>query len=189
MSDLRGFVPRLAGKLAVSWAVRRWAANASMFGGPYQSPTFGGSWSLGQYALALLVAKVGSRFVGRFLNAREFEQGAMDLILSKAVWTEGFARSQWMQQAFGQTDGEIRQDSSGQTWISQGGRWTALQGYGDTLVQAGPMDGLVERTPLDGEGASYGHLLPEGVSEATQRVGLYTSTGAANPYVAAYQSR
>lgn len=188
--ELSGFVPRLAGKLFVAWAVQRFGqqGGASLIGQTgYTSPTAGGSWNSTQYVVAVLAAAVGSRLFGRWVSAAEFKRGAMDLILTKLVWTEGIARSAWAQQTFGNVaEGTISRDNQGQTWIFSAGRWQAMQG----LVEASPLDGygdLVEASPLDGAaGYGYGHLLPAGVSHKTATIGRYSRSGYTSPYHAVY---
>ena len=93
-----------------------------------------------------------------------------------------------MQQTFGQADGEVRYDqTTGQTWIAQGGRWMAMQGQdmGD-LVEASALDGeLVEASALDG----MGHLLPANTDRRAVTQGRYTGTGYTDNYHAAYAAR
>jgi hypothetical protein len=161
-----------------------------MFGQqPYTSPQLGTSWTLWQYGASIVALNLASSFVGRFVNAAEFRRGGMDLVLTKLVWTEGIARMPRLQQAFG-SDGQIQIDAQGQAWIQQGGRWTAMQGYqgyGDSLVQSSALDGVVERSALDGDtDYSYGHLLPAGTSVEQATQAAYTGSGYTSPYHAAF---
>lgn len=188
IGQLQGFIPRLAGKLAVAWAVQRFGGQgqAGLLGGAagYSSPTAGGSWTSTQYVVAVIAATIGSKLVGRFLNAAEFRRGAMDLILTKLVWTEGISRSSWAQSTFGNVaEGTITRDAQGQAWIRSAGRWQAMQG----VVHASPLDGLVQASPLDAApDYAYGHLLPANVSTETAQTGMYTRSGYTSPYHAVY---
>lgn len=183
IGEAKKALPRLAGKLAVAWAVRRWGGTGSVWGGGVvTSPTAGESWTWKQYGIALLVAQFGPKVFGKFVDASGFRQGAMDLIVTKAVWTEGIARSPWAQQQFG--TGDVMADpGNGQLYWDQGGRQVAMQG----LVQASSLDALVEASPLDGPNDySYGHLMPTGTSAQEQATGLYQGSGYVDPYHAAY---
>lgn len=183
------FLPRLAGKLVVAWVVRRYGTSGSLFGGaPTTSQTAGTSWTLGQYLLAYLAAVYGSKLFGRVLDSGKFREGAMDLILTKFVWTEGIARSDWARQQFGAP--QVRwSPQTGQSWLAQGGQWSAMQGgMGDALVEQSPLDGLVEATPLDGTGgSSYGHLVAEETLTPKRRKNArYTGSAFTSNYNAAY---
>lgn len=197
-SRVAAWVPGMLGKLWVAFIVRRMGGmgmGGSLFssvggGQPPVSPMLGQSWGFGQYVFAAIGLHVGAKIFGRFVNASEFVKGGWDLILTKALWTEGFARSPWMQATFGQGEGEVRYDEgSGQMFIYQGGRWQAMQGF-DGLVQASPMDGIVAASPLDGSpGYQYGHLLPANVDDATRRSGMHSGSGYVSNYHAAYAAR
>ena len=182
-ADMRTGLGRLIGKLATAWAVRRWSQSpGGIFGTAHTSPTAGEGWSLPQYAIAGAVAMWGPALLRRFVNPSEFRRGAVDLMLEKLVWTEGLARSQWAQNAFGTGDVGYN-GSSGQTYVQQGNRWNAMQG----LVAASPLDGLVEASALDGDPSySYGHLLPSGVSADTTKFGKHSGSGYTSQVHAAY---
>jgi hypothetical protein len=186
-------MPRLAGKLWTSWVVRRWGALGGaggqlLGGGPVQSWTAGSSWTLGQYGLAILAAHFGSKLFGKVLDAGDFRQGCWDLILTKLIWTEGIARSDWAKSQFGSP--RIRGNRrTGQAWLQQGGQWEALQGahgMGDTIVDAGALDGpmgdtIVTANQLDG-------LMHPGTPDAIAQRARWTGSGDVNPWNAAYQS-
>jgi len=194
MSEVNRFLPRLLGKLFVAFLVKRWGGQGSLMSPTaMQSPTLGGSWTMGQYVLAAVGAHLGAKVFGRFINAEQFKQGAYDLILTKLVWTEGLSRSPWLQATFGAAEGEVKyNEQTGQMEIFQGGRWQMMQGYddmsGSDLVTASPLDGeLVAASPLDGSASyGYGHLLPANADAATVRAGMYTGSGYVSPYHAAY---
>lgn len=186
MAQVKSWLPAMVGKLFVAFAVRRWGQQGSMFGTQATSPMAGTSWTMGGYVVAILATMLGAKLFGRWISASEFKRGAWDLILTKLVWTEGFSRSPWMQQTFGQAEGQVTVDGSGQTWIFQGGRWQAMQG----LVEQSPLDGLVEQSPLDGAaGYGYGHLLPADTPAKEARHAAYQGSGYSNPYDAAYSYR
>lgn len=182
-NEMRTGLGRLIGKLATAWAVRRWSQQpGGLFGTAYTSPTAGEGWSMPQYVIAGIVAMWGPTLLRRFVSPTEFRRGAVDLILEKFVWTEGIARNQWAVNAFG--TGDVGYDAStGQSYVQQGNRWSAMQG----LVQASPLDGLVEASALDGSpGYSYGHLLPPGVPASTAKFGKQSGSGFTSQYHAAY---
>lgn len=154
-------MPRFVGKLAVAYLTKR-VGNGSSWGGS-ASDLAGQPWSWKQYGVAVLVAMYGGKLLGRFVNAKEFTEGAWDLILTKALWTEGISRSEWAVEQFG-AEGDVRYNKqTGQMLIEQGGKYVNMQG--GQLVEAGPLDGfgaledgpqldggtLVEAGPLDGE--------------------------------------
>jgi hypothetical protein len=182
---LKRFIPRLLGKLAVAWAVKRWGNKGAIFSDQvYTSETYGNSWSMEQYLVAWAVATWVPKVFGRFLNASEFRTGAWDLILTKAIWTEGIARSDWAVQQFGAT-GDVQYDpTSGQMMIESRGQLMPMQG---PIVKQSPLDGLVGSSPLDGTGSyGYGHLLPAGVSAQTAETGRQSGSGYVSNYHAAY---
>lgn len=149
---IKGFLPRFAGKLAVAYAVKRVGNGGSSFGGG-ESELAGGAWNWKQYGAAILIAMYGGKLLGKFVGSpKEFSEGAWDLILQKAVWTEGFSRSEWAKEQFG-SQGDVRYDQgTGAMLIEQGGKWVNMQGYhGGTLVEAGPLDGAYyDPTPIAG---------------------------------------
>ncbi len=175
--EMRNAIPRLAGTLATAWAVRQFGKPGGLFGQSHTSPMMGESWGWGQYAVAGAVAMWGPKLLGKFVNAKEFQRGAVDLIIQKLVWTEGIARSDWAVRQFGNDIG--LDHSTGQLYVDQGGgNYSAMQGHGyEGLVEASPLDGLVEASPLDGPTSGYGHLLPAGVSAQTAQTGRYTGSG------------
>lgn len=176
MGEVNKWLPAFAGKLFVAFAVRKVGGlgGGQLLGGaPIQSPTAGQSWGLGQYIVAALAAHFGAKLFKRVLNPSEFRRGGLDLLFTKLIWTEGIARSDWAKQQFGNT-GPSYSPSTGQTWLSTGGRSVAMQGE---LVEASPLDGeLVEASPLDG------HRGMPGASMAS-----YHPTESADPYVTNYR--
>ncbi len=177
------FIPRLAGKLAVMWVVQRYGGAGQLLGGgQVQSQAAGGSWTAGQYILAYLTAIYGAKLLGKVVNPTGFREGAMDMILTKFVWTEGIARSDWARAQFGAP--QVAYDpSSGQSWLAQGGQWSAMQG----LVEADALDGLVEADALDGTGSSYGSLVgPDTLSPKALKNARYSGTAYTSNYNAAY---
>lgn len=187
--EFSDFLPRLAGKLTVAYVVQRYGSMGQLFGGsPVQSQTAGTSWTFGQYVLAYLVAVYGSKLFGRVLNGAKFREGAMDLIMTKFIWTEGIARSDWARAQFGAPQ-VAYSPRTGQTWIAQGGQYSAMQGaMGDGLVTASPLDGLVEASPLDGPyGSSFGHLVAaDTLSPKKLKNARYSGTAYRSNYNAAY---
>lgn len=172
MSEVKAGIPRLAGKLAVAAAInaaKRWLPNTASMGNP--SSLAGEPWGLAQYGVALAVAVLGPKLLGKFVNPTEFRRGAVDLILQKAVWTQGIARIPMAQQWFGAI-GDQEYDNNGQGWIEDGGQMHAMQG----LMSAGPMDGLVSKSPFDG-------YLPSVTPAAEASKSAYRGTGSSDPYV------
>lgn len=183
-AEMKNALPRLAGTLATAWAVRQFGKQGGLFGTAHVSPTMGESWGWSQYAIAGAVAMWGPKLLGKFVSPKEFQRGAVDLIIQKLVWTEGIARSEWAVKQFGNDVG--LDPSSGQMYMNQGGdNWSAMQGY-DGLVEASPLDGLVEASPLDGSVSGYGHLLPAGTSAAQAATGRYTGSGYTSNFHAAF---
>jgi hypothetical protein len=167
--------------LTVAWAVKQWGKPGGLFGSSHTSETAGTSWGWSQYAIAGAVATWGPKVFGRFIDATEFRRGAVDMIMFKAVWTEGISRSEWGVKQFG--TGDVGYDTSdGQMYVDQGGRWGAMQG----LVESSPMDGLVEASAMDGLAYGYGHLLPADVSIETANRGKYSGSGYTSNYHAAF---
>lgn len=184
LTEAKNALPRLIGRLAVAWAVRRWGGTGSLWGnGVVTSPSAGVSWNWNQYMVASLVAAFGPKLFGKFVNATEFRRGAVDIIITKLVWTEGISKSQWAVQQFG-TGGDIMGDNStGQLYVNQGGSYNAMQGYGD-VVEASALDGLVEANALDGpDYDEFGHLMPAGTGT---QAGSYHDVGHESAYHAAY---
>lgn len=168
MGEVNKWLPAFAGKLFVAFAVRKVGGlgGGQLLGGaPTQSPTAGQSWGLGQYIVAALATHFGSKLFKRVLNPAEFRRGGYDLLLTKLVWTEGIARSDWAKEQFGNYSTSYS-PSTGQTWLSAGGRQVAMQGE---LVESSSLDGeLVEASPLDGSngGQRGAGMMPYHASES-----------------------
>lgn len=186
LTEAKNALPRLIGRLAVAWAVRRWGGTGSLWGnGVVTSPSAGVSWNWNQYMVASLVAAFGPKLFGKFVNAVEFRRGAVDLIVTKLVWTEGISKSQWAVQQFGASGDIMGDNSTGQLYVNQGGSMNAMQGYGD-VVEASALDGLVEANALDGpdyDEFGYGHLMAPGTGTPA---GSYHDIGHESAYHAAY---
>lgn len=182
-AEMRKSIPRLIGALATAWAVKQWGKPGGLFGQDHTSEMLGKSWGWSQYAIAGAVAAWGPKVFGRFIDATEFRRGAVDLIMFKAVWTEGIARSPWAVRQFG-NPGDVAYDpSGGGMYVDQGGSWNSMQG----LVEESPLDGLVEASPMDGAyGGSMGHLLPANVSPSLAAQGRYSGSGYTSNYHAAF---
>lgn len=215
-SATRDWWPKFLGKLFVAYAVRRWGGQGSVWpaAGQLNSPLAGRSWTLGNYIVGYLALRVFAGFLskgGRSAFGAAFFRGGFDLLLTKAVWTEGFSRSTWLQEQFGQAghyaplgqaDGAVTYDQSGQGWMMMDGQWQALQGMGQ-LVTAGPLDGgmgqLVTAGPLDGYGFGQlvtagplddymGHQMPHSTPAPQAVHAAYQQTGGINPYATAYMT-
>ena len=210
-SGLRHIWPRILGKLWVVWAVRRWGGQGSLWPGApaMQSPFAGRSWTIGNYIVGYIALRLAAGALARARGsawAHQFFHGGFDALATKLVWTEGFARSPWLQQQFGHhhhhmgqlmtaspldgmgaTEGQVHEDQSGQTWMYMDGAWQALQGhdaYGQ-LVTASPLDGfgqLVTASPLDG----IGHAMPRDTPRPEAIQAAYQQAGGVNPYATAY---
>jgi hypothetical protein len=172
--------------LAVSWAVRKWGGEGSLFdpnGSVITSEFAGTSWTWKQYGIALAVAQFGGKLLGRIVDPAGFRQGAMSAIVMKFVWTEGIQKSDWGKQQFG--TGDVYNDTdNGQLYWDQGGRQVAMQG--GRLVESGALDGLVESSSLDGhDPGGYGHLMPSGTPAGEADGGAYHGSGYVDPYHAA----
>lgn len=198
--DLRYALWRMGGKLVAAWAVQRFGdppeANP---GGP--SPTQGDRWTLKNMAIAWLAGLIGSqiavRVVGREQAQRVYD-GALDLALTKALWTEVVGRVPYGRAMFGQTngqpmlaqpaagapDGDILDDGSGNRWIAQGGKWVAMQG-----VIEDPIGRLQAESRLGALQAEnrLGHVMtPDQAGTPADDFGRRTWRGSADPYAAAY---
>ena len=150
---LSNFAPRLAGKLAVSWAVMRWGntMGPGIWGDKKDvTSQYGGAgWSLWNYVLGAGVAFLGGAVGGRIFGKQKaavFMESIFDDMLQRLAYTEVIGRSDWAKGQFGfdpiprgyQIDGE-------------GNRWAQ---FDDTDYEQG-MLGLQESNAL-------GALVPAG---------------------------
>lgn len=171
MNEIKGAFPRLVGKLAVAAAVNaaaKYLPGSTSMGGP--SSLAGEPWGWQQYAAAAVTAIFAPKLLGKFVNATEFRRGAIDLIMTKLVWTNVISRVPMAQQWFGAIGDQVY-DSDGQGWIEDNGQMHALQG----LVTSGPLDGLVTSGPMDG-------YLPSTTSRSESLKSAYRGTGSSDPY-------
>lgn len=206
-SAVKDFWPEFLGTLFVVWAVRRWGGQGSVWPNApqFNSPFAGRSWTMGNYIVGYIALKLAASALYRMRGARwavDFYRGGVKSMLKKLVWTEGFARSPWLQQQFGahgamgqlvtagpldgmpmgQVDGQVMQLPNGQTMMWLNGQWNALQGndaFGQ-LVTAGPLDADL----TEGMGHQMTRATP--VEEALRAA--YQGTGAVSPYATAYQT-
>lgn len=168
-AEIKAGLPRLAGKLAVAAAIK-YVKASNVMGGP--SSIAGEPWGWQQYAVAAGVAMFAPKLLGRFINPTEFRRGAIDLMLTKALWTGVISKSAKAQELFGEiADGTQIYDSDGQGYLYDNGRAHAMQG----LVTSGPMDGLVTGGPMDG-------FLPSNTPREESIKSAYRGTGSSDPY-------
>lgn len=146
MGAIKSAAPRMVGQLAVAAAVKFAERFGGKSSGGNMSTAYGEPLSWMQYAAGAAIALFAGKVVGRFVNAQQFQVGAIDYLLGKLVWTEGIARSSVATRFLGSPDGSTYYDPDGQGWMSDGQQFNAMQG----LVDAGPMDGLYEAGPMDG---------------------------------------
>lgn len=172
-NEFKSAVPRLFGKLAVAAATKFIGSDSSM-GGP--SSLAGEPWGWKQYAVAAAVAAFAPKVLGgmKFLNPTEFRRGAVDLIMTKMVWTGVISRFAPLQNLFGAVGDQIYDGEGGQGWIMDSdGQYHAMQG----LVTRGPLDGLVSKGPLDGVG-----FLPSNTPSSEVVQAMYSGRGTTDPY-------
>lgn len=173
IAEVKNGIPRLIGKLAVAAATKFVGGDA--MGGP--SSLAGEPWGWKQYAVAAAVAAFAPKFLGgsKFLNPVEFRRGAVDLILTKAVWTNVINRFEPLQRVFGAVGDQMYDMSQGgQGYVMDSdGQYHALQG----LVSSGPLDGLVSSGPLDGIS-----FLPASTPRNEAIQAAYSGRGTSDPY-------
>jgi hypothetical protein len=164
MGEFKAALPRLAGTLVTSAAVRFVAQKFPGTAYGSASPTGGEPWSPISYAVGLGVAMFAPKLLGKFVNATEFRRGAVDLLLRKAVYTGIIARSETAQQWLGASEGDQIYDPSGQGYIYDDGSYQAMQGLVDTRelpmgtlvdTQVLPMGTYIPRTKQDEINAAY----------------------------------
>ena len=137
------FLPRTIGQMVTAAVVYKWGdpAQGSM------SPTAGYQWSMKNYFIGYITSLVGGELIGRFAGKRawgqQFYNGGVELMTTKALWTEVFARVPMLHQYLGQgegrsaefqalaaqaTEGDVIEDPNGTTWLLQNGQWVSMQG-------------------------------------------------------------
>jgi hypothetical protein len=198
---------RFAGKLATSFAVKRWgdAAELQPTSG-IMSETTGARWGFKNLLIGYLASVVGGELGARFFGTdrgQHMYDGGVDLLVTKAFWSEvvhriggaggaamfGQAENDMAVLASQAGEGDVLDDGQGNRWLLQNGQWVAMMGtdaldealYGD-LEEATPLDGLEEATPLDG----LGHLMDPGSPKASITDGSYNRRGSPDPYAATY---
>ena len=212
MGPMEGMLARLAGKVVVAFAVRRWGDKE----GSPSSATTGKAWNFKNYFIAILASYLGGELTARFAgvrNGEHFYQGGIDLTATKLMWSELIHRWPTAAKALGRgdsramgrghmgqmdalaaqaTEGDILDDGSGNRWLMQGGKWVAMMGPDDGMGQIVEADylgsDLVDATPMGGVvSADYlGHLQPGDVPPSDQKEAQYIRRGSPDPYHAAY---
>ena len=180
MEPLNDIVWRMAGMMMASFAIQRFAPQQGA-----QSVTAGSQMSFRGYLVGMLGGYLGSELIARWQGheaGREAWRGAVDFLLFKAVWTEGFARSQWLNWAFGNAgnaglyNATIQTSPDGTVWLMQpDGTAVSMQGY--------PHDPMGAVVPED----RLGFYDPD-ISDATDEWNMYQDSGSKDPYVAAYST-
>jgi hypothetical protein len=195
-------LPAVLGKMWLAFLARRfggtWGTSAFGGGETTPSPYHGQSWPVQAYVIGFVGSLVGSKLVNRFWPGRgyHFHRGAVENMLTRLLWTEGFARSPFMQTAFGRVPMHSVADvPSGTRWALTPQGWVSMMG----LTPARPLDGLTPARPLDGLAAArgidmksggiggrryLGHALPESAQE--REMAAFSRSGFKNPYQAVY---
>lgn len=174
---------RLLGKIAGAWAVRMLgsAETDQISGGT--SPTTGQRWSFWNHVVCIGAGILAGGVLGRFRPgaAQQLFEGALDLSIQKAFWSEVVHRTTAGPKYLGQDDeGDVREGPGG-TQVFENGRWTSMMG----LRERTALDGLVEvgsmgRRPM-------GHLLPAQYRNTpADRTGRYSRSASTSPYHSAY---
>lgn len=197
MEPLNDIVWRMFGMVIASFTIQRFAPQQGA-----QSITAGSQMSFRAYLVGMLGGYIGSELVARWQGheaGRECWRGAVDFLVFKLVWTEGFARSQWLTWAFGNTgngaglySAPIQTDQYGNVWLTQpDGTAVSMQGFPhDPMGAVVPEDRLGAVVPMNRLGAvvpedRLGFYDPD-VSDATDEWNMYQDSGGRDPYVAAY---
>lgn len=208
---------RLLGKAIAAYAVGQWGDKPTANPSGGNSPTTGMKWSWKNYFIAVLAGYVGGELVGRTFRAVDGQKvydGAVDLAMTKAFWSEivhripGGAKylgHRPMGQMPAAAPGKIYTDNDGNRWISQNGQWVAMMGH---ERGGGPMGQLEAATALDGDDYGdletataldgmdgletqraldgYGHLMDPDSPKSAAAQGAYMRRGSPDPFQAAY---
>lgn len=150
-----GAIGRLVGKLASTYAVRKWGDLQGSV-----SWNMGARWSLKNYFIAILGGGLAGELIGRTISVdfgREMFKGTIDLCVSKAVWHEAIAAIPGGSAVLGNIPagikakmrpGDVADDGRGNRYQMQAnGQIVAMMGT-DSGSSSGDMGELVEATPL-----------------------------------------
>lgn len=182
----------MAGDLWIAYVARTWGGDGygkSLFDGKsLTSPYQGQAWTLKHYLIAAATGYGIARVLGRSGRmqqaARAFMNGIKFGVLRRAVWTEGFARSQWAQKYFG--DITDAYSDRGSPWLAVPGGWQqALDGpqVADApWMMRGPQV-ADERWMLQGDSPMGHAIVGPGQSD---ELAMYQYTGDKDPYTTAY---
>lgn len=148
-----GFLPRLAGKFAVAYAVRQFGGKwgEGVMGQKVTSPYAGEGWSLWNYLIAGLVGYFGGQIMERWRPGwgELFTTSVYDDILQRMVWTEVIGRSKTATEYLGNPDFVGWEDDA------YGNRFAVLDrtNYQQAMLgveAAGPLDGIEVASAIDG---------------------------------------
>lgn len=188
---------RLLGKVAGAFMVRLVGndGEAQISGGP--SETTGARWTFFNHVLNILGGMAGGVVVNMLFKGKNLGkyvlEGALDQSVQKAFWSEIVHRTEAGPKWLGATDGDVREDGRGSTFIFQSGKWIPMLGLREASSSLGnaDLDGLEYATSMGRihhrrRGRSMGHLMPAETSAADNSIGRYTRSGSVSPYHSAY---
>ncbi len=157
VSMFSGVGGMIAGEMFAGWVSQRMGAGQLPFPGatPLPASPYGGTqWSLWSYLAIAVGGQFAANLVGRMAGPeakKNFKRGVALSVARKLLWTEGFARQPWLQQAFGNT---LVRTNDGNTYYQAGAGqpYNAMMGFGATILEARPLDGssIQPKTALDG---------------------------------------
>ena len=213
----QNFFAHTLGQVIVAASVRKWGDKVVV--GAF-SPTTGAPWSIKNYIIGSIAAFVGGEAIARFGDRKGFGQevydAGMQLVMTKAIWTELIGRVPMLQTYLGHghdnsaiaqlkaqaNEGDII-DEGGNRWLLQNGQWISMQGTDDPYTPqqlAGdpytPKELGGTLTKADYLGgvlvqADYldgmGHTMPKGSPRALVNRAQWQDTGSDNPYHTMYQ--
>lgn len=184
---------RMLGKVVGAWAVRMIGTTETNQIDGGVSPTTGLRWGFWNHFVCIGAGILAGGVLANVLKGRpavaeKVFEGAVDLSMTKAFWSEIVQRVPGGPKYLGAADeGDVKEFSDGRTYIRQGGKWVSMMGLEDKTA----LDGLEYATSLGRRRErrrSMGHLLPpEYRNTDTDITGNYTGTASADPYRAAYQ--
>lgn len=178
---------RLVGKVIGAWAVRRIGSTETdqISGGA--SPTTGLRWSFWNHVVCIGAGVLAGGLIGskRAGWGQKIFEGALDLSVQKAFWSEVVHRTESGPKWLGAPDeGDVR-EANGRTAIFQNGRWVTMMGLSEKTA----LDGLVEAGAMGRRQRAMGHLLPaEFENTPADRQGRYQRSASTSPYHSAYRS-